>query len=99
MNIGQPSHELRMLVGPRRGDGTFPVWRFEQEPAPAVANEGTGRLEGQAFVADFPDSNGNSGKFIRERWTLAGAGIRFDLEAAGEGSGPVRVGGFMAVRQ
>jgi hypothetical protein len=62
LNVGKPSHELRMLVGARRSDGTFPVWRFEQEPAPTVAHEGTGRLEGRAFVADFPDANGESGK-------------------------------------
>jgi hypothetical protein len=99
LRIGEPSHELRMLVGARRADGTFPVWRFEQEPAPTVAQDGIGRLEGQAFVAEFRTANGNPGKLIRERWTRIGASVRFDLEAEGEGSGPVRVGGFTAVRQ
>ena len=99
LNIGEPSHELRMLVGARKSDGTFPVWRFEQEPAPTVAHEGTGRLDGPAFVADFPDANGEAGKFLRERWTLTDRGLRFDLEAAADVIGPRRVGGFAADRQ
>ena len=99
VSVGQPSHELRMLVGPRRADNTFPVWRFEQEPAPNVVQEGTGRLSGQEFVADFPSRDGEPGKFIRERWTLRDGRLQFDLEASGEGVGPRRVGGFIAVRE
>jgi hypothetical protein len=53
VTFGQPSHEPRMFVGGRNNDGTFRVWRFEQEPSPAVSNEGTARLEGQELVADF----------------------------------------------
>jgi hypothetical protein len=98
VSIGQPSHEVRMIVGPRKADGTFPAWRFEQDPAPNVANEGTARLEGPTLVADFYAA-GEPQKMLRERWTLGPDGsLRFDLEAA-QGGSPQRVGGFMANRQ
>ena len=57
VTFGQPSHELRMFVGARNGDGTFRVWRFEQEPSPGV----TARLEGQELIADFPHVEGPPG--------------------------------------
>ena len=94
-----PRHEVRLMVGELRADGTFPVWRFEQDPAPQVEHQGTGRLSGQGFVADFGSTNGERGKFLRERWTLTREGLQFDLEASGNGVGPQRVGGFVAVRQ
>lgn len=73
--------------------------RFEQEPAALVANAGTGRLQGLEFIADFVSSSGEPGKFLRERWRLTPeGGLEFDLEAAGEGAGPRRVGGFRATR-
>jgi hypothetical protein len=98
VNVGQPPHEVRMMVGPRRGDGTFPVWRFEQDPAPNVANEGSARLEDQTLIADFYSSS-QPQKLLRERWTLGSNGsLRFDLEAA-QGGAPQRVGGFTANRQ
>lgn len=95
----EPRHEVRLMVGELRADGTFPVWRFEQAPAPQVEHEGTGRLSGQGFVADFGSTDGERGKFLRERWTLTRDGLQFDLEASGNGLGPRRVGGFLAVRQ
>ena len=97
--FGRPSHEVRMLVGARNGDGTFRVWRFEQEPAPNVSNEGTARLVGQEFIADFTANTGPQGKMIRERWRLTTSGLEFVLEASGQGEPPRRVGGFTAVRQ
>jgi hypothetical protein len=98
VNVGQPPHEVRMMVGPRKDDGTFPVWRFEQDPAPNVANEGIARLDGQVLIADF-DSSSQPQKLLRERWTLGPKGsLRFDLEAA-QGGTPQRVGGFTATRE
>jgi hypothetical protein len=75
----EPRHEVRLLVGMLRSDGMFPVWRFEQEPAPQVEHQGTGRLSGPGFVADFGATDGEQGKFLRERWTLTVNGLRFDL--------------------
>jgi len=95
----EPRHEVRLMVGELRADGTFPVWRFEQDPAPQVEHQGTGRLAGQGFVADFGSTDGERSKFLRERWTLTRDGLAFDLEASGNGVGPQRVGGFVAVRQ
>jgi hypothetical protein len=98
-SFGQPSHEIRMLVGARNADGTFRAWRFEQEPAPAVSNEGTARLVGQELIADFTATTGPQGKMIRERWRLTSNGLEFDLEASAQGEPPRRVGGFAAIRQ
>jgi hypothetical protein len=95
----EPRHEVRLMVGEPRSDGTFPVWRFEQDPAPRIEHQGTGRLSGQGFVADFGSVDGEEGKFLRERWTLTSNGLQFDLEASGNGVGQQRVGGFMAIRQ
>jgi hypothetical protein len=98
ISIGRPAHEVRMMVGPRRSDGTFPAWRFEADPAPNVSNEGTARLEGQTLVADFY-SDSQPQKLLRERWTLeSNDSLRFDLEAAESGA-PQRVGGFTANRR
>ena len=100
VSLGQPSHELRMLVAASSADGSFRVWRFEQEPAPAVGHEGIARLEGREFIADFPATTGQAGRFLRERWRLAPDGsLEFDLEASAQGEAPRRVGGFVAVRQ
>jgi hypothetical protein len=89
-----------MFVGGRSGDGTFRVWRFEQEPSPGVSNEGTARLEGQELIADFPHVEGPPGKMIRERWRLTNGGLQFVLEASPKaGVEPSRVGGFAAARQ
>lgn len=100
VSIGQPSHELRMLVGAANADGSFPVWRFEQEPAPAVGHEGTARLEGRDFIADFASTSSQPGRILRERWRLMpDGGLEFALEASGQGETPRRVGGFVAVRQ
>ena len=100
VHVAQPVHELRMLVGARRADGSFRVWRFEQEPAPAVEHEGTARLEGGELVADFPSTSGQRAGFLRERWRLTpDGGLEFDLEASAQGEAPQRVGGFVAVRQ
>jgi hypothetical protein len=97
-SVNEPPHEVRMIVGLRKDDGTFPVWRFEQDPAPNVANEGTARLEGQTLIADFHSSS-QPEKLLRERWTLGPKGsLRFDLEAA-QGGTPQRVGGFTATRE
>ena len=95
----EPRHEVRLMVGERRVDETFPVWRFEQDPAPQVEHEGIGRLSGQGFVADLGSTDGERGKFRRERWTLTRDGLAFDLEASRNGVGPQRGGGFVAVRQ
>src|SRR5262245_56231556 len=84
----EPRHEVRLMVGELRSDGTFPVWRFEQDPAPQVAHQGSGRLSGEEFVADFGSTDGQQGKFLRERWTLTADGLQFDLEASGNGVGP-----------
>jgi hypothetical protein len=99
IRFDEPLHEVRLMVGELRADGTFPVWRFEQDPAPRVEHQGTGRLSGQGFVVDFGSVDGEQGKFLRERWTLTPGGLQFDLEASGNGVGPRRVGGFMAIRQ
>jgi hypothetical protein len=99
VRFDEPRHEVRLMVGERRSDGTFPVWRFEQDPSPRVETQGTGRLSGRAFVADFGSVDREPGKFLRERWTLTQNGLQFDLEASGDGVGPRRVGGFMAIRQ
>ena len=99
IQLEEPRHEVRLMVGERRADGSLPVWRFEQDPAPQVEHRGTGRLSDQGFVADFVSTDGEQGKFLRERWTLTQNGLRFDLEASGNGAGPQRVGGFEAIRQ
>ena len=99
VRFDDPRHEVRLMVGERRPDGTFPVWRFEQDPAPHVEHQGTGRLSPEGFVADFGSTDGEPGKFLRERWTLTRDGMQFDLEASGNGVGPRRVGGFVAIRQ
>jgi hypothetical protein len=84
---------------PKNPDGSFRVWRFEQDPAASVATEGSARLQGQEFLADFAATTGEPGRMLRERWTLATDGrLEFSLEAAQDGP-PTRVGGFVAVRQ
>jgi hypothetical protein len=89
-----------MLIGGRRADGTFPVWRFEQEPAPAVSNEGVARLDGTELVADFVARESDAARhMIRERWNLTDGNLSFSLEANTQGRVPERVGGFVAVRQ
>lgn len=98
--LGQPSHEHRMFVGAQASDGSFPVWRFEQAPAPAVSTEGRGRIEGQQFVTDFAATTDDPGRMLRERWTLTpNGGLEFALEASGQGETPRRVGGFGATRR
>jgi hypothetical protein len=70
----EPRHEVRLMVGAVRPDATFPVWCFEQDPAPRVEHQGTGRLSEQGFVADFGSIDAEQGKFLRERWTLTREG-------------------------
>jgi hypothetical protein len=94
-----PRHEVRLMVGERRADGTFPVWRFEQDPAPLVEHQGAGRLSPEGFVADFESMDRRQARFLRERWTLTRDGLQFDLEASANGVRPQRVGGFVAIRQ
>lgn len=98
VSMGQPSHEIRMLVAPRAADGRFRVWRFEQEPAPAVAHEGTAYLaDDQELVAEFPGTAG-AGRVLRERWRLTeSGGLTFSLEAGSQGEPLRRVGGFSAI--
>lgn len=99
VSVGQPSHEVRMLVAPPGADGRFRVWRFEQEPAPAVAHEGTARLaDNQELVAEFPGTAG-ADRVLRERWRLTGdGGLTFTLEAGSQGQTIRRVGGFSAIK-
>jgi hypothetical protein len=99
VTLVQPAHELKMLVGAPTSNGMFQVWRFEQEPAPAVSNAGTARLEGQELIADFPHVAGPAGKLIRERWRLTNGALEFTLEASGGNGPPVRAGGYTATRQ
>jgi len=100
VTLGQPQHELRMLVGARRDDGTFPVWRFEQEPAPRVPNQGVARLQGSELVAEFvAPANDAARHMIRERWKVTSDSLVFTLEANTQGREPQRVGGFVATRQ
>lgn len=94
-----PEHELRMLVGFPDPDGSFPVWRFEQEPAPAVAQEGVARLEETELVAEFRKRSPGTEGVLLERWRLAGADLEFTLEAGLQGEPPQRIGGFVAARQ
>jgi hypothetical protein len=98
VHFDEPDHEIRVIVGPRKADGTFAVWRFEQTPAPRVRNDGTGYLEADAFVAEFAFLTGNSA-FLRERWILRGDRVEFALEMrAGGTASPTRIGGFIAER-
>jgi hypothetical protein len=61
VNFGSPAHELRLMVGVQKADGSYPVWRFEQEqePAPAVGQEGIARFDADELVAEFPASGSN----------------------------------------
>jgi hypothetical protein len=101
IRIEDPDHEIRMLVGVRRSDGTYPVWRFEQAPAPVTVGDGTARVEGNELIADFAlrDAIGER-PILRERWRLIDDDrLEFSLES-GPGEGKVkRVGGFTALRQ
>ena len=93
-------HELRYLVATTSVSGTHPVWRFEEDPAPAVRNEGTARFEGGELIAEFPHKTDNPSQVFRERWKVAASGeLTFVLEASSEGKKLRRVGGFTAARQ
>ena len=98
VHFDEPDHEIRMIVGPRKTDGTFAVWRFEQTPAPKVRNDGTGYLEADAFIAEFAFETGNPPAFLRERWMLQGDRVEFALETRAGTTLPRRVGGFIAER-
>jgi hypothetical protein len=99
VHFDEPDHEIRMIVGPRKSDGTFAVWRFEQAPAPETRHDGTGFLEADAFVAEFAFETGNSPAFLRERWMLRGDRVEFALETRAAGTtSPRRIGGFIAER-
>ena len=99
-SFDNPSHELRVIVGAARADGTFPVWRFEQKPAPKVPNDGVGRLQNGELVTDFVAAADPDHKLLRERWNLTGdTQLEFTLEAASSGGTPRRVGGFIARRK
>ena len=77
-----------MLVGARRTDWTYPVWRFEQAPAPATAGGGRARVEGNELIADFPlrDATGER-PILRERWRLIGDDrLDFPLESGPSGA-------------
>jgi hypothetical protein len=98
--LDEPAHEIRLLLGPKLADGTFPIWRFEQQPAPTLAHEGRARLEGNQMIADFVVVGpADPRRIVRERWTRSDDGrLEFDLEG-GVDDGPFRrVGGFVAVR-
>ena len=100
VRFDDPDHEIRLLVGPRRGNDSYPVWRFEQAPAPP-ANEGTARVDGDELIADFAIL-GVEGRrpVIRERWRLTEDGrLEFSLEGGIEGGKLKRVGGFTATRR
>ena len=99
VHFDEPDHEIRMIVGPRQTDGTFPVWRFEQTPAPTVRNDGTGYLDAGAFVAEFAFVSDKSSAFLRERWMLRQDRLEFALETRAAGStSPTRIGAFIAER-
>lgn len=34
VQFDSPSHEVRMIIGSRHTNGSLPVWRFEEQPAP-----------------------------------------------------------------
>src|SRR5687767_101234 len=93
-------HELRYLVASEAVRGIHPVWRFEEEPSPAVRNEGTARFEGGEFIAEFPHKTDSPAYIFRERWKVAASGqLDFVLEASSEGKKLRRVGSFTAARQ
>ena len=93
-------HELRYLVSTAAVRGVHPVWRFEEDPAPAVRNEGTARFEAGELIFEFPHKTDNPSQVFRERWNLAASGqLDFVLEASSEGKTLRRVGGFSAARQ
>ena len=87
------------MLGSRRADGAYPVWRFEQEPAPRVPVEGITRMDGDDLVAEFIASDDEATRMIREQWTLHDQRLEFTLEASTGGREPVRVGGFVASRE
>jgi hypothetical protein len=101
MAFDDPPHEIRRMVGPKKADGSFPIWRFEQQPAPRVDPRGVVRLERNEIVADFVSAlPAARALMIRERWTLVGDDtLKFALEAGPQSGKLVRVGGFTAIRQ
>jgi hypothetical protein len=99
MAMDEPAHEIRRMVGPRNADGSFPIWRFEQQPAPAVAADGVLRIDQDGMIADFQGTTSRA-FVLRERWRLVDEGtLEFALEAGPDVSSLVRVGGFTAVRR
>ena len=99
VQLDEPAHEYRMLVGSRRSDRAFPVWRFEQAPAPQVRTEGIARLEQDTFIAEFEfTTTAGSGSLLRERWDrLADGRLEFALETRRKDETRARrVGGFIA---
>jgi hypothetical protein len=101
MAFDDPAHEIRRMVGPRQADGSFPIWRFEQQPAPALDHHGVLRLERNAVVAEFVSrASAPRPLVIRERWTLVGDDtLEFALEAGPSSEKLIRVGRFTAVRE
>ena len=95
----EPEHELRMFLGPSNPDGDYPVWRFEQEPAPAVAHEGVARFQAGELVAEFRSPTPGVEKILRERWRLTDGELEFSLEAGTQGAPLQRTGGFTASRE
>jgi hypothetical protein len=98
--MDEPAHEIRRMLGPRNVDGSFPIWRFEQQPAPAVAVDGVVRIDHDEMIADFQGTTPARAFVLRERWRLVDDGtLEFALEAGPDPGSLARVGGFTAVRQ
>ena len=95
------AHELRYLVRTAAVGGIHSVWRFEEDPSPAVKNEGAARFEGGDLIAVFPHLTDNPSQVFREHWKVAAATgqLEYVLEASSEGKKLRRVGGFTAARQ
>jgi hypothetical protein len=92
-----PEHENLVIIGKSRADGTIPVWRFEQDPAPNVSNEGSGRFQNNQLITEFLSKNDPDRKLLRETWKLRPSGqLEFTLEASTHNQLPRRVGGFVA---
>ncbi len=99
IRFDEPEHELRMFLGLPNPDGDYPVWRFEQAPAPAVAQEGVARFQAGELVAEFTSPAPGVEKILRERWRLTDGELEFSLEAGTQGAPPQRIGGFTASRE
>lgn len=99
IRFDDPEHEVRMFLGLVTPDGDYPVWRFEQEPAPFVAEKGVARFDGGELVAEFASTTPTTPRVLRERWKLTEATLEFSLEAGTQGESLRTVGGFVASRE